>query len=76
MVVASVVVLGGSELLGSSGLGGGVQVLNLGLTEDAVKEFGSVCGCCRLMVGECLHVGVAVGGLVDLGGVDNEEDLW
>lgn len=40
MVVASVVVLGGSELLGSSGLGGGVQVLDLGLTEDAVEGLG------------------------------------
>lgn len=35
VVVTCVVVLGGGELLGSSSLGGGVQVLNLGLTEDA-----------------------------------------
>jgi len=34
MVVLSVLA---GELVGSSGLGGGVQVLNLGLTEDAVK---------------------------------------
>lgn len=36
MVVAGVVVLGGGKLLGSGGLGRGVQVLNLGLTEDTV----------------------------------------
>lgn len=36
VVVARVVVLGGGKLLGSRGLGGGVQVLDLGLTEDAV----------------------------------------
>lgn len=36
VVVACVVVLGGGKLLGSRGLGGGVQVLDLGLTEDAV----------------------------------------
>lgn len=35
MVVAGVVVLGGGQLLGSGGLGGGVQVLDLSLTEDA-----------------------------------------
>lgn len=32
------VVLGGGQLLGGSGLSGGVQVLNLGLAEDAVKK--------------------------------------
>lgn len=38
VAVAGVVVLSGlaGELLGSGGLGGGVKVLNLGLTEDAV----------------------------------------
>lgn len=46
VVVASVVVLGSGELLSSSSLGGGVQVLNLGLTEDATvtcisKEYSS-----------------------------------
>lgn len=35
VVVASVVVLGSSELLSSRSLGLGVKVLNLGLTEDA-----------------------------------------
>lgn len=38
MVVARVVVLGGGELLGSGSLGGGIQVLDLGLTEDAVGK--------------------------------------
>lgn len=38
MVVASVVVLGLGELLSGGGLGGSVEVLNLGLTEDAVGE--------------------------------------
>lgn len=39
VVVASVVTgsLGGSELLSGGSLGLGVQVLNLGLTEDAKK---------------------------------------
>lgn len=36
VVVACVVVLGGGQLLGGGGLGGGVQVLDLGLTKDAV----------------------------------------
>lgn len=40
VVVAGVVTsgLGGSELLSSRGLGLGVQVLNLGLTEDASRS--------------------------------------
>jgi hypothetical protein len=38
VIVASVVVLGLGELLSGGGLGGGVEVLNLGLTEDAVGE--------------------------------------
>lgn len=78
MVVACVVVLGGSELLSSRSLGGGVQVLDLSLTEDTV---GKMCqsldtaGCNgRFMVG-CLHVGVAVGGLVHFGVVNHKEDL-
>lgn len=75
MVVASMVMLGGSELLGSSSLSRGVQVLDLGLTENTVEGIGSVYSCCRIIGGRCLHVGVAVGGLVDLRGVDNEEDL-
>jgi hypothetical protein len=39
VVVAGVVVLSGlaGELLGGSGLGAGVEVLNLGLTKDAVQ---------------------------------------
>lgn len=38
VVVARVVVLSGSQLLSSGGLGGGVQVLDLGLTEDAASS--------------------------------------
>jgi hypothetical protein len=71
-------VLGGTlllgELLGSGGLGLRVQVLNLGLTEDAVLCISSYS--CPLDVdGVCLHVGVGVGGLVDIGLADDEEDL-
>lgn len=48
VVVTGVVVtllLGLSELLGGGSLGLGVQVLNLGLTEDA--DAGSVCVVCH-----------------------------
>lgn len=38
VVVARVVVLSGGKLLGGRGLGGGVKVLDLGLTEDAVGK--------------------------------------
>jgi hypothetical protein len=38
VVVASVVVLGLGELLGGSSLGGSVEVLDLGLTEDAERS--------------------------------------
>lgn len=76
MVVAGMVVLGGGELLGGSGLGGGVEVLNLGLTEDAVGDKGQSTVYCRLMRAVSnVHVGVTIGGLVDLGGIDNEENL-
>jgi hypothetical protein len=77
VAVAGVVVLGtagGGELLGSGGLGGGVEVLDLGLTEDAAgigQYFVSVCGGRE----GSSHVGVAVGRLVHVGVVDHEEDL-
>lgn len=76
VVVAGVVVallLGLSELLGGRSLGLGVQVLDLGLTEDASAGSVHVAGC--LDSCQCSHVGVAGGGLVDIGLVDDEEDL-
>lgn len=61
VVVARVVVRGSfglSELLGSGGLGLGVQVLNLGLTEDAGA--GSVGVLCIVQLRRpSLHPGVA-----------------
>jgi hypothetical protein len=78
LVRVVVSVLGGTlllgELLGSGGLGLRVQVLNLGLTEDAVLRVS--CCCWSLDVRDrCLHVGVGVGGLVNIGLADDEEDL-
>jgi hypothetical protein len=75
VVVTSVVVglsLGLGELLSGGSLGLGVQVLDLGLTKDAGA--GSVCGACHWNQGS-LHVGVAGGRLVDIGLVDDKEDL-
>ena len=74
VVMARVVVAGGllrGKLLGSIGLGGGVQVLNLGLAEDAARLLVTQCGVYLTN----LHVGVAGRRLVDIGLVDNEEDL-
>lgn len=78
MVVAGVVALGtgGGELLGGSLLGSGVDVLDLGLTEDTVARLSaSTRGVRVVQKGGDEHVGVAVGRLVDLGLVDDEEDL-
>lgn len=75
VVVAGVVVtllLGLSQLLGGGRLGLRVQVLDLGLTEDAVRGQRR---CLPLSTGRDSHVGVAGGGLVDVGLVDDEEDL-
>lgn len=56
VVVSSVVVgFSGGELLGSRCLSLGVQVLNLGLTEDAVKN---ISRSLRVMLSVDLHVGV------------------
>lgn len=76
VVVARVVVLGLGELLRGGGLGRGVEVLDLGLTEDAVGREPRSASLLRSggRLG-CLHVGVAVGRLVDLGAVDNKQDL-
>ena len=78
VVVTGVVTgsLGGSELLGSGGLGLGVQVLNLGLTEDAAKSLVKVSPLkLNCLPGFHIHPAVGVGGTVDLGLVDNEENL-
>jgi hypothetical protein len=78
VVVAGMVVLGRlvGELLGSGGLGAGVQVLDLSLTKDTAQM--SVHMLLHGGIGGTelnSHVGVAIGGLVDLGVVDDEEDL-
>ena len=76
MVVASVVVgcgLGLSELLGGGGLSLGVQVLDLGLAEDADAGSASAMCCNGGVVNS--HPGVAGGRLVHVGLVDNKEDL-
>lgn len=76
IVVMAGVVVGGSlgvgELLSGRGLSLGVQVLNLGLTEDAATL--SVAGP-SIEHGFSIHVGVARGRLVDIGLVDDEENL-
>lgn len=72
-VLSGTLLLG--ELLGSGSLGLRVQVLNLGLTEDAALRVSCIYLCCRYMDVECLHVGVGVGRLVNIGLADNEEDL-
>jgi hypothetical protein len=74
VVVTGVVAgsLGGSELLSGGSLGLGVQVLNLGLTEDARWELVLVSVKVNWFH---IHPAVGVGGAVDLGLVDNEEDL-
>lgn len=56
--------------MGSVGLSLGVQVLNLGLSKDAVSSLDVATEC--VPGGWCLHVGVGGGGLVDIGVVDNE----
>lgn len=65
-------VLGLAELVGRVGLSLRVQVLDLGLTKDAVKR-----GLEQADGREqsSLHPGVAGGGLVNLGVVDDKEDL-
>lgn len=78
VVVTGVLASGGlssSQLLSSGGLSLGVQVLDLGLTEDAVDM-------CKLNdrpsskeTVRHIHPGVAGGRAVDIGLVDDEEDL-
>lgn len=72
-VLSGTLLLG--ELLGSGSLGLRVQVLNLGLTEDAALRVSCIYLCCRYMDVGYLHVGVGVGRLVNIGLADNEEDL-
>jgi hypothetical protein len=76
VVVVAGVVVGGSlglrELLGGRRLGLRVQVLDLGLAEDAGA--GSVHILCNCTAAS-LHPRVTGGRLVDIGLVDDEEDL-
>lgn len=75
VVVGSLVSGLRGELLGSGGLSLNVEVLNLGLTEDAVPKLAIV----RSMshVQSFLHPGVAVRRLVDIWVADDEENvLW
>ena len=61
----------GGKLLGSAGLGRGVQVLDLGLAEDARSCYSLVsCGTCAY-----LHVRVAGWRFVHIRLADDEEDL-
>ena len=77
VVVAGVVVGGlAGELLGSLGLGLGVEVLNLGLTEDAVLQVSyEFLPSHWVHKSLNIHPGVAVGALVDVGLGDDEEDV-
>ena len=77
-VVVTGVVVGGlaGELLGSLGLGLGVEVLNLGLTEDAVLQVSHGFLPSHWVHNlSNIHPGVAVGALVDVGLGDDEEDV-
>lgn len=79
MVVTGMIVVVAGQLLGSSLLGRGVQVLNLGLAEDAGGK-GLVVGRhqsynCSRYSGMCLHVAAGAGRAVDLGVVDDEQNL-
>lgn len=61
------------ELLGGGGLSLGVQILNLGLAEDAATPVSMTTVEENLF--ESLHPGVATGRLVDVRVVDDEENL-
>lgn len=75
VVVASVLVGGlGGELLGSLGLGLGVEVLDLSLTEDAVPCV-SIDSPSNQSLDSNIHPSVAVRALVDVGLGDDEEDV-
>jgi hypothetical protein len=63
--------LGASELLGGGSLSSGVEVLNLGFAKDAVRMSEYVSESERAVVHPC----VARGRLVDVGLVNDEEDL-
>ena len=76
VIVAGVVVGGlAGELLGSLGLGLGVEVLNLGLTEDAVHLVSIIHQPGHWSRSSNVHPGVAVGALVDVGLRDDEKDV-
>lgn len=77
MVVTGVLTgsLGSGQLLSSGSLSLRVQVLNLGLTEDAGERVSGPFSSYPDKARWYIHPGVAVGGAVDIGLVDNEEDL-
>lgn len=75
-VLATLGLLLSSNLLGSSSLGGGVDVLNLGLTKNTAGNEGSAIALFRPVIARNSHVRVAVRGLVNLGVVDDEQDLF
>lgn len=76
-VVVTGVVVGRlvGELLSSLGLGLGVEVLNLGLTEDAVHLVSIIHQPGHWSRSSNVHPGVAVGALVDVGLRDDEKDV-
>jgi hypothetical protein len=76
MVMTSVLVnfAGLNDLVGGVGLRLGVEILNFGLSEDALVSL--VMYLVRIVRTSNLHPCVARGRLVDIGAVDDEQDLY
>lgn len=73
-VVSSLLGVGLRKLCGSSLLGARVDIFYLGFAKNASKELET--WTVAIYSSDALHVGVAVGRLIDLGVVDDEEDLF